>query len=160
MDLPEGVNAYVVTGVNETTVIVQAISYVPQDTPVLLEQSTTVPENVVNNMTNINSLLIGTSSATDVSGIDGTVYVLYNGEFVKTTAGTIPANRGYLVVSGAVAALGARSLSIVVGDATGISATLMNKETMNKAVYNLQGQRMGSPRRGLNIVDGKKVFIK
>ena len=160
MDLPEGVNAYVVTGVNETTVIVQAISYVPQDTPVLLEQSTTVPENVVNNMTNINSLLIGTSSATDVSGIDGTVYVLYNGEFVKTTAGTIPAGRGYLVVSGAVAALGARSLSIVVGDATGISATLMNKETMNKAVYNLQGQRMGSPRRGLNIVDGKKVFIK
>lgn len=160
MDLPEGVNAYVVTGVNETTVIVQAISYVPQDTPVLLEQSTTVPENVVNNMTGINSLLIGTSSATDVSGIDGTVYVLYNGEFVKTTAGTIPANRGYLVVSGAVAALGARSLSIVVGDATGISATLMNKETMNKAVYNLQGQRMGSPRRGLNIVDGKKVFIK
>lgn len=160
MDLPEGVNAYVVTGVNETTVFVQAISYVPQDTPVLLEQSTTVPENVVNNMTNINSLLIGTSSATDVSGIDGTVYVLYNGEFVKTTAGTIPANRGYLVVSGAVAALGARSLSIVVGDATGISATLMNKETMNKAVYNLQGQRMGSPRRGLNIVDGKKVFIK
>lgn len=160
MDLPEGVNAYVVTGVNETTVIVQAISYVPQDTPVLLEQSTTVPENVVNNMTEINSLLIGTSSATDVSGIDGTVYVLYNGEFVKTTAGTIPAGRGYLVVSGAVAALGARSLSIVVGDATGISATLMNKETMNKAVYNLQGQRMGSPRRGLNIVDGKKVFIK
>lgn len=160
MDLPEGVNAYVVTGVNETTVFVQAISYVPQDTPVLLEQSTTVPENVVNNMTGINSLLIGTSSATDVSGIDGTVYVLYNGEFVKTTAGTIPANRGYLVVSGAVAALGARSLSIVVGDATGISATLMNKETMNKAVYNLQGQRMGSPRRGLNIVDGKKVFIK
>ena len=160
MDLPEGVNAYVVTDVNETTVFVQAISYVPQDTPVLLEQSTTVPENVVNSMTGINSLLIGTSSATDVSGIDGTVYVLYNGEFVKTTAGTIPAGRGYLVVSGAVAALGARSLSIVVGDATGISATLMNKETMNKAVYNLQGQRMDSPRRGLNIVDGKKVFIK
>ena len=160
MDLPEGVNAYVVTDVSETTVSVQAISYVPQGIAVLLEQSTTVPENVVNNMTGINSLLIGTSSVTDVSGIDGTVYVLYNGEFVKTTAGTIPANRGYLVVSGAVAALGARSLSIVVGDATGISATLMNKETMNKAVYNLQGQRMGSPRRGLNIVDGKKVFIK
>lgn len=159
MDLPEGVNAYVVTDVNETTVFVQAISYVPQGIAVLLEQSTTVPENVVNNMTGINSLLIGTSSATDVSGIDGTVYVLYNGEFVKTTAGTIPANRGYLVVGG-VAPLGARSLSIVVGDATGISATLMNKETMNKAVYNLQGQRMGSPRRGLNIVDGKKVFIK
>lgn len=161
MELPEeGVNAYVVTDVSETTVSVQAISYVPQGIAVLLEQSTTVPENVVNNMTGINSLLIGTSSATDVSGIDGTAYVLYNGEFVKTTAGTIPAGRGYLVVSGAVAALGARSLSIVVGDATGISATLMNKETMNKAVYNLQGQRMGSPRRGLNIVDGKKVFIK
>lgn len=161
MELPEeGLNAYVVTNVSETTVSVQAISYVPQGIAVLLEQSTTVPENVVNNMTGINSLLIGTSSATDVSGIDGTVYVLYNGEFVKSVSGTIPAGRGYLVVSGAVAALGARSLSIVVGDATGISATLMNKETMNKAVYNLQGQRMDSLRRGLNIVDGKKVFIK
>lgn len=161
MDLPEGVNAYVVTNVSETTVSVQAISYVPQGIAVLLEQSTTVPENVVNSMTGINSLLIGTSEDTDVSSIsDGTVYVLYNGEFVKSVSGTIPAGRGYLVVSGAVAALGARSLSIVVGDATGISATLMNKETMNKAVYNLQGQRMDSLRRGLNIVDGKKVFIK
>lgn len=160
VDLPEGVNAYVVTDVNETTVFVQAISYVPQNTPVLLEQSEVAPDNVVDSMADIENQLIGTSENTDVSSIsDGNVYVLYNGEFVKTTAGTIPANRGYLVVSTFVPV--SRSLLIVIGDdATGISVSQMNKETMNNAVYNLQGQRMGSPRRGLNIVDGKKVFIK
>ena len=48
--------------------------------------------------------------------------------------------------------------------ATGIcdAARLNNKEKMidNKLIYNLHGQRISSLRKGLNIVNGQKVFVK
>ena len=28
------------------------------------------------------------------------------------------------------------------------------------AIYNLQGQRLGTPQRGVNIVGGKKIMVK
>ncbi len=47
---------------------------------------------------------------------------------------------------------------------TGISdaARLNNNEqiTKNKLIYNLQGQRLSSLQKGLNIVNGKKVYVK
>lgn len=48
------------------------------------------------------------------------------------------------------------------GYETGISATLNDKEQSinDKAVYNLTGQRVAQPTKGLYIVDGKKVVIK
>ena len=52
-------------------------------------------------------------------------------------------------------------LSIVFDDeATGIDATLMNSEKVNSEVYNLNGQRVMNPAKGLYIVNGKKVVIK
>jgi len=47
---------------------------------------------------------------------------------------------------------------------TGISeaACLNNNEqiTKNKLIYNLQGQRLSSLQKGLNLVNGKKVYVK
>ena len=56
----------------------------------------------------------------------------------------------------------ARGLDLVFdeGETTGISAALMNNERMNNEVYNLAGQRVAQPTRGLYIVNGKKVIIK
>ena len=45
-------------------------------------------------------------------------------------------------------------------DVTGVSAALMNNETMNNEAYNLQGQRIGKPSKGLYIVEGKKIVVK
>ena len=48
------------------------------------------------------------------------------------------------------------------GETTGISATLNDKGQMinDKFVYNLQGQRVNAPTKGLYIVNGKKVIMK
>ena len=73
------------------------------------------------------------------------------------TSGSIAAGKAYLKIAAATA----RNLDVTFADeATGISAALMNKETMNNEVYNLKGQRVAAPMKGLYIVNGKKMVIK
>ena len=45
------------------------------------------------------------------------------------------------------------------GGTTGI-ATICTEQKANDVVYNLSGQRLAAPRRGLNIIGGKKVVIQ
>jgi hypothetical protein len=40
----------------------------------------------------------------------------------------------------------------------GIEAIRNNKEVISTEIYNLHGQRLRSLQKGLNIVNGKKVF--
>ena len=44
-------------------------------------------------------------------------------------------------------------------DPTGIDEVWQN-EDVNVPIYNLNGQRIDKPRKGLNIIGGKKVFVK
>lgn len=44
--------------------------------------------------------------------------------------------------------------------ATGINGVQTNTLTGKRVIYNLQGQRVANPTRGLYIVDGKKIFIQ
>ena len=77
----------------------------------------------------------------------------------KNTTLAIPAGKAYLNATGT----GARQLSIVFEDAsetTGIGASLTKNEEVKNGTYNLQGQRVAQPRKGLYIVGGKKVIVK
>jgi hypothetical protein len=44
-------------------------------------------------------------------------------------------------------------------ETTGIEETMYNKVEANSEIYNLQGQRLSSLQKGLNIVNGKKVYV-
>ena len=44
--------------------------------------------------------------------------------------------------------------------ATGIEDKIDNKVETSPSIYNLQGQRLSSLQKGLNIVNGQKVFVK
>ncbi len=44
--------------------------------------------------------------------------------------------------------------------ATGIQENVRIEKFKNGSIYNLQGQRINSLRKGLNIVDGRKMFVK
>lgn len=33
-------------------------------------------------------------------------------------------------------------------------------DSLTAPIYNLQGQRLGTPQRGVNIVGGKKIIVK
>ena len=52
------------------------------------------------------------------------------------------------------------AIVLVKNESTGVSATLMDSEKVNSEVYNLAGQRVVNPSKGLYIVNGKKVLVK
>ena len=110
--------------------------------------------------------LVGCTTSTKLDA-DANYYVLVNNggtaEFQRldTKGATIPAGKAYLNASGA----GAKSLKIVFDNETlGISDAARlngNAEGMGeKAIYNLSGQRIAAPQKGINIIGGRKVVVK
>ena len=74
---------------------------------------------------------------------------------------TIPAGKAYIEVANSAFST-ARSLNISFDDeTTGISEKLRVKsEGFATAVYNLNGQRVAAPAKGLYIMNGKKIIVK
>ena len=158
--LPEGVVAYVVTGVNGSTLTTQALSYIPQDTPVLLEKNDGI---VTRNDEITDNLLIGSATGVEVNSItNGVVYVLYNNQFVKSISGTIPVGRAYLVLDTTAGA--PACLFFDFNDSTGINVVTINvNEGMTDADwYTLDGRKLHQKpsKNGLYIKNGKKIVIK
>lgn len=152
--LPEGVMAYIVTAVGNDVATVKAINYVPKNVPVLIEKESTT---MTDNTSAEGNLLQGTAESTAVSGIEGNVYVLYNGGFTRTTSGAIPAKRAYLVLEQVA---GAR-LSIVEGEATDITSVGYDSVATDGSTYDMQGRKVESlSKKGLYIKNGRKVVIK
>ena len=153
--LPNGVVAYIVTEVDGTSVTTQRISYIPKGVPVLLEKGTST-ETPDDQMTG--NMLHGTTTQTEAANISGgTVYVLYNGEFVRCTEGVIPAGRCYLLVPDGS---NARRLTIGHGDnATGIKTAVGSLES--EQWYDMQGRSINKPTKpGFYILKGKKVAVR
>jgi hypothetical protein len=153
LELPEsGITAYMITGIEGNTLITQAISYIPKDTPVLIEKTETSvelknPSEVENNMLQY--------AAEDVTA-DGTLYILYNGEYVKAT-GIIPQGKCYLKTS---TPSGSRRL--IIGHSNGTnSISKLEADTKIEKWFDLKGQTISKPKKkGLYIKNGKKVIVK
>ena len=52
------------------------------------------------------------------------------------------------------------SIDKLVADPTGIQEMVFMKNDGNEKVYNLKGQRLATPQKGVNIMNGRKVVIK
>ncbi len=123
------------------------------------------------------NLLVGTLAETTVAETDGdyTNYVLANDAtagvgFYKADNTAVSANKAYLQIPTSAVSTETSSAKTSLnlsfddedGDITGfIPVTKLTEETSGNAViYNLNGQRMQSLTKGLNIVNGKKIFVK
>ena len=173
--VPEGLTAYIVDEADDKTgvVTVSAIGYIPRYEAVLLKRTNTAVSEYIatayddeEEEDDIINLLEGTYQETSVESIlegyvsDASVYVLYNNEFVKTTSGTIPANRGYLVFGKPA---NAPKLTIEIGDgATGINDVRSKMAEVGSDFYDLSGRKLsGKPTKsGLYIKNGKKILVK
>ena len=81
---------------------------------------------------------------------------------VNGTSAVLGSGKAYLHTTAELADPGAQ-LGIVFeenGEATGIDSIATTAASMDKEVYNLAGQRVAQPTKGLYIVNGKKVVIK
>ena len=161
-NLPDGYVGYIIKGIEGSKVLTVRISYIPKGVAVLVEKGSS-NENPVEEIPSEQPLK-GTFEPLDVTSITGgTVYVLYNGMFVKSTSGTIPEKRCYLLIDTNVAA-GTRGFIIDHGEGSTALRSVAAEGTHGKsdAWYTLQGRRLSAKptKSGLYLHNGKKVVIK
>ena len=160
-NLPGGLKAYQVTGLTTTTVTLEEVKEaVAANTGLILKgtASTAYDIPVVASGTDISSTnkLKAAVTATDIAANEA--YILQNGEFhLVTAASSIPAGKAYLLASDVPSPDPARSLNFTF-DATAIKA--VEGEIQNGEFYNVAGQRVAAPTKGLYIVNGKKIVVK
>ena len=176
IQVPEGMKAYVITGIDEEkgTVITSPVDFIPAGVPVMLENegeakaithvpytgSATAPTNNKLNYSNPNTP--AQSSSTD------NWYVIYNNKFVKVTAGTqVKGGKCYLNLNG-TSSSGTRGYYDIDGSdgTTGIrevkSEGVKGEKWNDGEWYTLQGRKFTTKptKPGLYILNGKKVVIK
>ena len=166
LTLPEGVEAYTVSGATATEVSVEAISYIPVGVGVLLKRSNVEKADfkgyAYEGVTaTIESLLVGSATeATDMTAYKD--FVLYRDEFVLGGASSVAAGHAYLPAANATTGAARRSI-VIGGETTGIgSLTLAPSPKGEGSVYTLDGRKVnGNPtRKGVYIQNGKKVVVK
>ena len=163
VSVPSGVKAYIVTATDATTATLSdddAITVIPANAPVVIKgdagtyyfpKTTADPSDITGNKL--------TTSATTANG---TQYILADGTsgvgFYKATPKTeIAAGVAYLVSPSGSAPY---FIFGIEGGTTGINAVQGSEFTVNGEYYNLAGQRVAQPTKGLYIVNGKKVVVK
>ena len=118
----------------------------PIDVPVLTGDADDVTGN----------LMVGSATATTAVAANAG-YILSNGVFQPSSGGDLPAGKAYLNI----AVSSAPVLNLNFGDdTTGIDMVKGEGFKVYGEFYNLNGQRVTQPTKGLYIVNGKKVVIK
>ena len=154
-----GLKAYIATEVSEGNVLMTQVNKVPANTGLVLKATT--PGSAVNvpvfDGTSPNDVsgnkMAGSATATTAVAEDGG-YILKDGVFQPASAGTLPAGKAYLNI-----AVSAPTLTLDFGGTTGIKSVDNGQVTVD-SYYNLAGQRVAQPTKGLYIVNGKKVILK
>ena len=158
-----GVTAYIVNNVTETTVELQEVSVIPAETGFILKgtgsawydlyKTEGVADDVSGNQ--LNGTLTATTAPANTFALSTKKGV--TGFYPVSTGLTIPAHKAYLVVSGSAQA---RALTFGDGETTGIMSIENQNDSFEGDFYNLSGQRVYAPTKGLYIVNGKKVVVK
>ena len=170
------VTAYVVTGKTGTTLDKTPVTTVDANTPLLVNAASAGNYDIPvvasgTSYTSTNKMKAGTGAA--VSKADGyDRYVLSvhkNGtpsdtsddyatfKLVNGTAATVAKGKAYLEFA---TSAGAPEFLGFGGETTGINAVNGSELKVNGEYYNLAGQRVAQPTKGLYIVNGKKVVVK
>jgi len=157
----EGLKAYIVTGTDGGVATLQQVTKVPAGTGVILEGDVKTYEvPVIAAADAIEGNLLKAAIA-ETAAVEGDYVVAYKNEvrgfFPAEEELKIPAGKAYLHID---TEGGAPAFLPFAAETTGISATLVNSEVVNNEVYNLAGQRVAKPTKGLYIVGGRKVVVK
>lgn len=159
-----GLKAYVATSTTTTSVTLKEVGAVPSETPLLLiaettDQAYTIPTASSATAPQVNLLKAG-DGTTVIGGSSRYDYVLKDGEFRRAAEGTVDKGKAYLHLESLPS--NAAALTISIEGTTGISEVQDSgfKVHGSEAFYNLSGQRVAQPAKGLYIVNGRKVIIK
>ena len=155
----EGTKAYIITAASSSGATLTPVTSVPANTAVLLEgtkgsEVTHTMDVVGTSSTNVSSNCLHVSDGTAKDNI----YVLADGDFgvgfyrwIGTSA--LTAGKIYMQIPNA-----SRAFISLDGETAGIDAIQTDGKVLKNEVYNLSGQRVAQPTKGLYIVNGKKVI--
>ena len=158
--MTDGIKAYIAK-VNTTWVELTEVTKVPAGTGVILEGTaadyTLLPTTETTDDVTSNELKVSDGT---VMGDESTIYVLANGDngvgfYLLKNDAHVATGKAYLEVT---ASSDVRQF-IGFGGETAIS-DIAKGQLSNGQWYNLNGQRIGQPTRGIYIVSGKKVLVK
>ena len=160
--VPAGVTAYIATGETASQLTLSSVTKIKANTPVILyadvDEPTTYSFEITDeDVTYPSTNLLKISDGTAING----VYVLAKKNstvgFYKWAGGALSPGKVYVEAPSA----GARDyLEFSFDETTALTLVNSEKRTVNSDIYNLAGQRVANPTKGLYIVNGKKVIIK
>lgn len=159
--------AYIATGATDGKVQMQQVTKVPAGTGLLLQgmAEETIPVLTTGDADDVTSNLLVRGTGSPVTKEDGYCkYVLGedNGSvsffLINNTAATVATDKAYLRVPNVQA--GARLVIIYDGEVTVINGIKQSDNSQTANCYNLNGQRVSQPAKGLYIINGKKVIVK
>ena len=171
--LPDGYKAYVVSAVDDTKATLTKIDHIPSNTGVILVGDAGNTEVIT--MKNIRESDITDADKTNAAsnqlianvgeyalpasyGSDYNYILTTDGFKHSSGSGTLAANKAFLRTTTNVAS--ARGLELEFENkTTGIDKVESPKLAVDN-YFNLAGQRVAQPTKGLYIVNGKKVIIK
>ena len=164
---PEGLTAYIITGLttSRNPVLSEITGAVAQGQPVLFSGTSagiySVPVSfgpfdgdVASNKLRAPNRAVQTTSSATIYVLD-TRDTYGTGFYPLASNESVAENQPYLEVSGRRVAF--MSLPDI---PTGIRTVHGRKTEENGPVYNLAGQRLKSPQKGINILNGKKIFVE
>ena len=160
VELPEGIGAFVATGVSDGVVTVSQIKNIPEGVAVLLNNATETAGTGAFDPEEDTNLLEHAYEEFEVDEYT-LIYGLYNGEMWRVT-GTIPAGKNYLYVS--YEGPEAPNLTIVIegeSSTTGVNDVRSKMDDVRGDYFDLQGRKLQQKpsKKGLYIHNGKKVVV-
>ena len=166
----DAIEVYIATETTESAIHLEQVTKVPAGTAVILKsaeggvvEATNVPYLTGDADASVSSNLLKGSDGS-VEGDGKTIFALAQrngnvGFYLVADGVTVPAGKAYLVESAGNGNVKEFLAFAFGGDTTGIHS-IENGELTIDNVFNLAGQRVQKPTKGLYIVNGKKVVIR
>lgn len=162
------VKAYTASLTEENTVLLTPIEKVPAGTGVMLKGKGSYDIPVIASATFSGTNLFVASTGEEVAAsVEGKYhYALANGNngvgfYNMESARTIAAGKAYIESATPLADAQESRVNWIFADEGIVNAIeKINVESAGNEVYNLNGQRVAAPQKGLYIVNGKKVVVK
>lgn len=161
-------DAYIVTGGTGGVLAKTSVKdgTVPANTGLLLKGdagTATIPVATSSNTNVTSNILVGVTEETKIAQNTGWVLMASPSlgfyQNANETEFTVGANTAYIPVSKLPVPAGARASYLFFDDMTGISKVAGSKVKPNGVIYNLNGQRVSNPTKGIYIIDGVKTAI-
>ena len=163
----EGITAYIAKGFNNSknAIVLQEVDVVPAGEAIIVKTDvkggSADVEVTTDDASDVseNALVAGDGTTAWNGTVGYTYYYLASDQFHKAINGTLQSGKAYLKVA-TDDVPEARSFGFVFDDEEATGINIVAKDAENGQFFNLAGQRVAQPTKGLYIVNGRKVIVK